>query len=150
MVGWNAGADSQSRRRELKDGHSRAARSDGWRMRLILLCLAASIGAASVAASDSARFEDRTPDPAWKVPQVLAFVAVKKGDKIADIIGNHLTPDLARAVGPTGIVYAVETTQVAKLHPELLEGIRSLAARSPTSWLVKSLSLRRSHRVLTP
>jgi predicted methyltransferase len=95
------------------------------------LCLAASIGAASVAAWESANFEDRTPDPAWKVPEVVAFVDVKRGDKIADIIGNHLTAALAHAVGPTGIVYAVETTQVAKLHPELLEGMRSLAARSP-------------------
>lgn len=100
-------------------------------MRLYLLCLAASIAAASVAASESENFEDRTPDPAWKVAEVLAFVNVKRGDKVADIIGNHLTADLAHAVGPTGIVYAVETTQVARLHPELLEGMRSLAARTP-------------------
>ena len=96
-----------------------------------LLCLAASIGAATGAASESAQFEDRIPDPAWKVPEVLAFAAVKKGDKVADIVGNHLTAALSHAVGPTGKVYAVETTQVAKLHPELLVGIRSLADRSP-------------------
>jgi predicted methyltransferase len=98
---------------------------------VILLLLAVSIGGATAAPSKSAQFGDRIPNPAWKVPEVIAFVAVKKGDKIADIVGNHLTAALAHAVGPTGKVYAVETAQVAKLHPELLIGIRSLAARSP-------------------
>jgi predicted methyltransferase len=98
--------------------------------RVILLLLAASTGAATAASSQSAQFGDRIPDPAWKVPEVIAFVSLKKGDKVADIVGNRLTAALAQAVGPTGKVYAVETAQVAKLHPELLDGIRSLAARS--------------------
>src|SRR6202046_1602990 len=101
------------------------------RTRAILILLAVSIGAATGASSQSAPFGDRPPNPAWKVPEVIAFVALKKGDKVADIVGNHLTAALAQAVGPTGKVYAVETAQVAKLHPELLVIIRSLAARSP-------------------
>ncbi len=64
------------------------------------------------------------------MPEVIAFVALKKGDRVADIVGNHLTAALAQAVGPAGKVYAVETAQVAKLHPEMLDGIRSLAAQS--------------------
>ncbi len=56
-------------------------------------------------------------DPAWKVPEVIAFIRVKKGDKVADIVGGRLTGSLAKAVGPTGKVYAVETAEVAKPIP---------------------------------
>jgi predicted methyltransferase len=99
-------------------------------MRTILtaLLLTASIGAA-ITARQSAHSGEA--DSAWKVPQVIEFIALKKGDKVADIVGNRLTASLARAVGPAGKVYAVETAQVAKLHPELLDSIKSLAARSP-------------------
>jgi predicted methyltransferase len=97
---------------------------------VISLLLAVSIGA-TITAPQSAQSGESTADPAWKVPQVVAFIALKKGDKVADIVGNRLTASLAQAVGPTGRVYAVETAQVAKLHPELLDKIRSLAALSP-------------------
>jgi predicted methyltransferase len=92
------------------------------------LLLTSSIGAASSAAQSGHSGE---ADPAWKVPQIIAFIAVKKGDRVADIVGNRLTASLARAVGPDGRVYAIETAQVAKLHPELLHSMKSLAARSP-------------------
>jgi predicted methyltransferase len=92
--------------------------------------LVVSIGT-TVAAPQSAQSGESTDDPAWKVPQVVAFVALKKGDKVADIVSSRLIASLAQAVGPTGRVYAVETAQVAKLHPELLHRIRSLAAGSP-------------------
>src|SRR5882757_9642545 len=98
---------------------------------LIILLPAVLIGAATAASSQSAQSGDRTPDPAWKVPEVIAFIAPKEGDKVADIVGNHLTACLARTVGPTGTVYAIETAQVAKLHPELLERIKALAERLP-------------------
>jgi predicted methyltransferase len=93
----------------------------------ISLLLAVSIGAATTAGQSAQSGE---ADPKWKVPQVIAFLDLKKGDKVADIVGNHLTASLAQAVGPTGRVYAVETAQVAKLHPELLDTMKSLAARS--------------------
>jgi predicted methyltransferase len=92
--------------------------------------LAVSIGPAN-GAPQSAQAGESGADPAWKVPQVMAFIAVKKGDIVADIVGNRLVASLALAVGPTGKVYAIETAQVAKLHPELLRKIRSLAAQSP-------------------
>ena len=98
---------------------------------VISLFLAVTIGAATAASSQPSKFGDRIPDPAWKVPEVIAFAALKSGDKVADIVGNRLTAALAQAVGPTGKVYAIETAQVAKLHPELLDGMRSLATRSP-------------------
>jgi predicted methyltransferase len=101
------------------------------RTSVLLLFLAASSGAVTAALSQSDQSGDRPLDPAWKVPQVIAFIALKQGDKVADIVGNHLTAPLARTVGPTGTVYAIETAQVAKLHPELLETIKALAVRMP-------------------
>ena len=69
-------------------------------------------------------------DPAWKVPEVIAFIGVKKGDRVADIIGGRLTGALAKAVGPTGKVYAVETAEVVKIRPDFLDTMRALAAQA--------------------
>ena len=92
------------------------------------LMLVVSVIAAAPASSQSAA----TPlDPAWKVPEVIAFIGVKKGDKVADIVGGRLTASLAQAVGPSGRVYAVETAEVVKIHPEVLGMMTSLAAQSP-------------------
>lgn len=71
------------------------------------------------------------PDPAWKVPEVIAFMGVKPGDTVADIVGGRLTASLARAVGPTGKVYAVETAEVAKVHPDALTMMQGLASQMP-------------------
>ena len=100
------------------------------RTTVLPVVLAVSIGAA-IGVPQSAQSAESSADPAWKVPQVIAFTAVKKGDKVADIVGNRLVASLALAVGPSGKVYAIETAQVAKLHPELLRKVRSLAAQSP-------------------
>ncbi|HTB86728.1 MAG TPA: hypothetical protein VK743_02180 [Steroidobacteraceae bacterium] len=101
------------------------------------LLLAISIGAATSASSQSPQSPQSpqstaaAPDPAWKVPEVIAFIGLKKGDKVADIIGARLTEPLAQAVGPTGKVYAVETAEIVKGHPQLLERMKVLAAKSP-------------------
>ena len=92
------------------------------------LLLAISMGAATTALSQSA---PPALDPAWKVPEVIAFIGLKKGDKVADIVGGRLTASLADAVGPTGKVYAVETAEVVKVHPEVLTQMNDLATRSP-------------------
>ena len=70
-------------------------------------------------------------DPAFRVPEVIAFMGVKPGNRVADIIGGRLTGSLARAVGPTGIVYAIETAEIARAHPEVLGMMRALAVNSP-------------------
>jgi predicted methyltransferase len=90
--------------------------------------LAASVSTAAPASAPSAA---PTLDPAWKVPEVIAFIGVKQGDKVADIVGGRLTASLARAVGPTGKVYAVETAEVVKVHPQVLDTMHSLSAQSP-------------------
>jgi predicted methyltransferase len=105
----------------------------GWHMRkpALSLLLAISIGAATTAWSQSPQPAAPAPDPAWKVPEVIAFIGLKKGDKVADIIGGRLTASLAQAVGPSGRVYAVETAEIVKDHPQILDRMKALAAQSP-------------------
>ena len=94
--------------------------------------LAMSIGAATTASSQSAQPAAAPAiDPAWKVPEVIAFIGLKKGDKVADIVGLRLTASLAQAVGPSGKVYAIETAEVVKSHPDLLTKMNAIAAQSP-------------------
>ena len=93
--------------------------------------LAISIGAATTAASQSPQPTPPTVDPAWKAQEVIAFIGLKKGDKVADIVGGRLTASLAQAVGPSGKVYAVETREVVKAHPEILDKMKALATQSP-------------------
>ena len=38
--------------------------------------------------------------PPWKAPEVVEFIGLKKGDKVADIVAGRLTASLAQAVGP--------------------------------------------------
>src|ERR1700721_3144944 len=86
------------------------------------------IGAGTGAFSQSAA---PTIDPAWKAPEVVEFIGLKKGDKVAEIVAGRLTASLAQAVGPTGKVYAVETAEVVKTHPDALVHMKALASQSP-------------------
>jgi predicted methyltransferase len=95
------------------------------------LLLAISIGAATTASSQPPQSAAPALDPAWKVPEVIAFIGLKKGDKAADIIGGRLTESLAQTVGPTGKVYAVETAEIVKAHPQIMDRMKALAVRSP-------------------
>jgi predicted methyltransferase len=98
------------------------------RMLGISLTLAISIGAGTSALSQSAA---PSVDPAWKAPEVVEFIGLKKGDKVADVVALRLTASLAQAVGPSGKVYAVETAEVIKAHPEMLTRMKTLASQSP-------------------
>jgi predicted methyltransferase len=72
-----------------------------------------------------------TANPDWKAPEVIAFIGIKKGDKVADIAAGRLAPSLAHAVGPSGKLYAVETAEITKAHPEALARMKALASRLP-------------------
>jgi predicted methyltransferase len=100
------------------------------RTMVLSVLLAVSIGAATVVHSES---PPATPaaDPAWKVPEVIAFIGVKPGDSIADIVAGRLTASLAQAVGPGGKVYAVETAEVVEVHPEVMGMMKGLSTRMP-------------------
>lgn len=93
-----------------------------------LLTLAISMGAGTSAWSQSGA---PAADPAWKAPEVVAFIGLKKGDQVADIVAGRLTASLAEAVGPTGKVYAIETAEVVKAHPEALTRMKALASQMP-------------------
>jgi predicted methyltransferase len=95
------------------------------------LMLAISIGVATTAAAQSPQSSPPPLDPAWKVPEVIAFIGLKPGDKVADIVGGRLTASLAKAVGDSGKVYAVETAEVVKDHPTIMDRMKALAAQSP-------------------
>jgi predicted methyltransferase len=97
----------------------------------LIVLLTISIGAAMTASSQTPQAVAPTVDPAWKVPEVIAFIGLKKGDRVADIVGGRLTASLAQAVGPSGKVYAVETAEVVKAHPEILGMMKALATQSP-------------------
>jgi len=94
----------------------------------LALSLVISIGAVTGAFSQSAA---PGPDPAWKAPEVIQFIGLQKGYKVADIVAGRLTESIAQAVGPSGKVYAVETAEVVKAHPEALTRMKALASRSP-------------------
>lgn len=102
-------------------------------MRTLVVALMVGLSALGAAQIASSQTPDAamTPDPAWKVPEVLAFMGVRPGYRVADVVGGRLTASLAQAVGPKGRVYAVETAEVVKAHPEILGVMNGLAARSP-------------------
>jgi predicted methyltransferase len=63
----------------------------------------------------------------WQLPdRVLAELALKPGDRVADLGagGGYFTVRLARAVGRSGVVYAVD------IDPDMRDGVSALAAAS--------------------
>ena len=101
-------------------------------MRVLAIALIAAIATGAAAqTADKPTVALPALDPAWKVPEVIAFIGVKPGDRVADIVGGRLTGSLAQAVGPTGKVYAVETAEVVKVHPEVMTLMNGLAAKAP-------------------
>jgi predicted methyltransferase len=74
---------------------------------------------------------DAVTDPAMKGPEVIAFIGLKPGDRVADIVGGRFVRALSGAVGPKGKVYAEEPDEMVKAHPEILKlmsGIMALPA----------------------
>lgn len=100
-------------------------------MRYLAIALLACFPVLAAAQTPSPATSAPAPDPAWRVPEILKFMKIKPGDKVADIVGGRLTASLARAVGQHGKVYAVETAEVVKVHPEVLTMMRGLSAQAP-------------------
>ena len=71
---------------------------------------------------------DALTDPAMKRVEVLAFMGVKPGDRVADIIAGRFVRALSQAVGPKGKVYALMPAEVVKTHPQVLGRLQGLAA----------------------
>jgi predicted methyltransferase len=90
---------------------------------LLLACVAAP------ALAQPPKFDIRAPtdpsrgdalnNPEFRGPEVLKFVGVKKGQRMADIFPGRFATAFAVAVGPKGRVYGVVPTEIIKIHPEL-------------------------------
>jgi predicted methyltransferase len=107
-----------------------------------LLCapaLAQSVSPAIIAAvADTARPDaDKERDATRKPAETLAFAGVKPGMTVAELAPGrgYYTRILAKAVGPTGKVYAIATTAQAA-RPGGLDALNALAAAYPNITVV--------------
>jgi len=89
----------------------------------LLLATAAAVPA-SFAQTPAA---DAMTDPALKREEVLAFVGVKPGDRVADIIAGRFVRAFSAAVGPKGKLYAVMPAEIVKAHPEVTGMLKGAA-----------------------
>ena len=96
----------------------------------IALTLALSTGAGAFAQAPGGLPPDALSDPSMKAPEVLAFMGVKPGDQVADVVAGRFLRAISQAVGPKGKVYAVEPDELTKLHPEIMKAI-TLNSASP-------------------
>lgn len=93
--------------------------------------LLAAAGAAPIAAAQPPKPPaDAMTDPALKREEVLAFIGVKPGDKVADIVAGRFVRAFSAALGPKGKLYAVMPAEVVKAHPEV-PGLLKAAAAAP-------------------
>ena len=98
------------------------------RLKLIAALSAASLAFAAGAALAQAGARGPTVDTTLKAPEVIAFIGLKPGDKIADIIAGKFLPAFSQTVGAAGKVYAVEPAEILKAHPEILPQVQGAAA----------------------
>lgn len=92
-----------------------------------LLLTAAGLPALAQAPPPQAN-ADALTDPAMKGPAVLAFIGLKPGDRVADIVAGRFVRALSVAVGPKGRVYAVEPAEMVKAHPEVVAIMKGIMA----------------------
>jgi predicted methyltransferase len=98
-----------------------------------LVALAATTLTFSVAAGAAAQTPpaDALTDPSLKGPEVVAFMGVRAGDKVADLFAGKFVSTLSKAVGAKGRVYAVEPAEVVKFEKDgqqMLDGMKAQAA----------------------
>ncbi|MEP7211260.1 MAG: methyltransferase [Alphaproteobacteria bacterium] len=63
---------------------------------------------------------DALTDPSMKGKEVVAFISLKPGDKVADIVAGRFVRILSQTVGPKGQVIAYEPDEIVKAHPEVM------------------------------
>jgi predicted methyltransferase len=98
---------------------------------LTVAALAALAALAGGALAQPPKFDIRSPtdpsrgtalnNPEFKGPEVIRFIGLKKGDRVADIFSGRFTTAFGEIVGPRGRVYAVMPEEAIKIHPELRE-----------------------------
>ena len=103
---------------------------------LLLALLIGTVGVAPLAVAQvPAAGADAMTDPAMKREDVIAFIGVKPGDKVADIVAGRFVRAFSAAVGPNGKLYAVMPAEVVKAHPEVV-GMLQAGASAPGSNIV--------------
>ena len=132
-------------------------RALGVALALAVLAFAAGASAQPPAASPGAPAAPRRPsfdvhspiDPsrgdaldtaAYHGPQVLAFIGVKPGWKVADIFPGRFTTAFAEAVGPKGHVIGFMPDEIFKVHP----GLTDLQAKRAADPAWKAIELLRA------
>ncbi len=80
---------------------------------------------------------DRARDAARKPAETLAFAGVKTGDKVLELAPGrgYYTRLLAKAVGPTGKVYALVPAPMAKI-PGMMESINAVVQTNPNVYVL--------------
>jgi predicted methyltransferase len=96
------------------------------------LLLAASAAVTPALAQVPKPGADAVTDPSLKGKEVLAFIGVKPGDKVADIVAGRFVRAFSTAVGPKGKLYAVMPAEVVKAHPQVV-GMLKAAESAPGS-----------------
>lgn len=93
--------------------------------------IAAAVADASRPAADKARDAERKP------AETLAFAEVKPGDKVIELAPGrgYYTRLLAKAVGPTGKVYAVVPMGAARA-PGMLESLNAVVQTNPNVFVI--------------
>lgn len=88
----------------------------------------------AAALADPARpADDKAQDAARKPAQVLAFAGIHRGDTVVDLMpgAGYYTRLFSALVGPTGKVYALEPTEMAKAAPKPLAALQTFAGKPP-------------------
>jgi predicted methyltransferase len=73
--------------------------------------------------------DDKAQDANRKPAEVLAFAGIKPGDKVVDLMpgSGYYTRIFSKIVGPTGVVYALQPTEMDKVAPKRLQSLKSFA-----------------------
>jgi predicted methyltransferase len=82
---------------------------------------------------------DALSNPAYHGPEVLTFIGVKPGWKIADIFPGRFATAFAQAVGPKGKVYGFTPDEILKVHPGIVD-LKTARAKDPAWSNVTSLA----------
>ena len=85
-------------------------------------------GLAPVVQAQPPAAADALTDPALKSAEVIAFIGVKPGDRVADMVAGRFVRALSIAVGPKGKIYAEMPDEITKAHPEVIGLLKTTAA----------------------
>lgn len=95
---------------------------------LLATALFTAGGMAGGAVAQAPARADAMTDPAFKREDVIRFMGLKPGDKVADIVAGRFARALSVAVGPNGKVYAVEPTEIVKFNPRIVDQMKAITA----------------------